>query len=197
MLFQSVWTTWRTVESIPYSQFLTLLKEGKIVDATVLQEQITGRLKEPINGRELFVTNRVEPALAEQLGKSGASFTGTVQNTFLSTMLSWVMPIVVFGGIWFFVFRRFAEKQGMGGLINIGKSKDYSEDTAREIDLAVKKLIDEAYGRTKTLLTERRSVLDEGAKLLLEKETLTPEDFPALAPSRELSVPPKEHADHK
>jgi len=123
MLFQSVWTTWRTVELIPYSQFLTLLSEGKIVEATVHQEQITGRLKEPINGRELFVTNRVEPALAEQLGKSGTSFTGTVQNTFLSTLLSWVMPVLVFGGIWYFVFRRFAEKQGMGGLINIGKSK--------------------------------------------------------------------------
>src|SRR4249920_759788 len=92
MLFQSVWTTWRTVELIPYSQFLTLLNEGKIVEATVHQEQITGRLKEPIHDREFFVTNRVEPALAEQLGKSGASFTGTVQNTFLSTLLSWVMP---------------------------------------------------------------------------------------------------------
>jgi cell division protease FtsH len=79
------------------------------------------------------------------------------------------------------------------------REKDYSEDTAREIDLAVKNLIDEAYARAKTLLTARRSVLDEGAKLLLEKETLTPEDFPALAQSREFSVPeaPKEHADHK
>ena len=60
------------------------------------------------------------------------------------------------------------------------REKDYSEDTAREIDIAVKRLIDEAYARAKQLLSERRSLLEEGAKLLLEKETLTPEDFPAL-----------------
>jgi cell division protease FtsH len=49
------------------------------------------------------------------------------------------------------------------------------------------------------LLTDRRSVLDEGAMLLLEKETLTPEDFPALAQSKELLAPgaPKEHAHHE
>jgi cell division protease FtsH len=69
------------------------------------------------------------------------------------------------------------------------REKDYSEDTAREIDLAVKALIDEAYERAKALLTERRSVLDEGAKLLLEKETLTPDDFPALAQSKEHLAP--------
>jgi len=124
MLFQSLWTTYRTVEVIPYSQFLKLLDEKKIVELTVHQEQITGRLKEPINGRELFVTNRVEPpALAEQIDKSGAKFTGTVENTFLTTVLSWVMPVLIFVGIWYFVFRRFAQRQGLGGLVNVGKSK--------------------------------------------------------------------------
>jgi cell division protease FtsH len=123
MMFESLFTTWRTVETIPYSQFLTLLSEKKIETVTVHQEQITGRLKEPINGRQLFATNRVEPALAEQITKSGATVTGTVENSFISTLLSWVMPVVVFVGIWYFVFRRIAEKQGMGGLINVGKSK--------------------------------------------------------------------------
>ncbi|MBX6393306.1 MAG: cell division protein FtsH, partial [Burkholderiales bacterium] len=61
------------------------------------------------------------------------------------------------------------------------REKDYSEETAREIDIAVRKLIDEAYQRALALLTERRELLEEGAKLLLEKETLTPEDFPPLA----------------
>jgi cell division protease FtsH len=123
MLFQSMWTTYRTVEDIPYSDFLKFLNEGRIVELTVHQEQITGRLKEPINGRELFVTNRVDPTLAEQIEKSGVTFTGTVQNTFLSTLLSWVVPVLLFFGIWMFVFRRFAEKQGFGGLVNVGKSK--------------------------------------------------------------------------
>jgi cell division protease FtsH len=123
MIFEGVWTTWRTVESIPYSDFLKFLDEGRIEEVVVKQEQITGRLKEPINGRQLFVTNRVDPALADRIAKTGVEFTGTVQNTFLSTVLSWVMPVLVFLGIWYFVFRRIAEKQGIGGLVNVGKSK--------------------------------------------------------------------------
>jgi cell division protease FtsH len=122
-LFQSIWTTWRTVEPIPYSEFLKLLDQKQIVELTVHQEQITGQLKEPINGRQFFVTNRVEPALAEQIEKSGAKFTGSVENSFLSSLLSWIMPVLFFVGIWYFVFRRFAERQGIGGLINVGKSK--------------------------------------------------------------------------
>ncbi len=123
IIFQGLWTQWRTVESIPYSDFLKYLQDGRIVEAVVQQNQITGKLKEPINGRNLFVTNRVDPALAEQMAKSGAMFTGTPENSFLSTLLSWVMPVLVFMGVWYFVFRRFAERQGLGGLVNVGKSK--------------------------------------------------------------------------
>ena len=123
MLFQNLWTTYQTVEPIPYSEFLRLVNEGQIVEVTVHQEQITGRLKQAINGRQQFVTNRVEPALAEELAKRGVTVTGTVQNTFLSTLLSWLIPMLIFFGIWMFVFRQFAQKQGLGGLVNVGKSK--------------------------------------------------------------------------
>jgi cell division protease FtsH len=71
------------------------------------------------------------------------------------------------------------------------REKDYSEETAREIDLAVKQLIDDAYVRAKALLSERRALLEQGAKLLLAKETLTPEDFPPLAQSNEPSAKEK------
>jgi cell division protease FtsH len=72
--------------------------------------------------------------------------------------------------------------QGMG-------EKDYSEQTAREVDLGIRALIDEAYGRAKALLESRRADLDAGARLLLEKETLTPEEFPALLPLKPLRPP--------
>jgi cell division protease FtsH len=71
------------------------------------------------------------------------------------------------------------------------REKDYSEATAREIDLAVKKLIDDSYTRAKEILTKRRALLDQGAKLLLEKETLTPEDFPPLAQAETSSAKEK------
>ncbi|MFW5681344.1 MAG: ATP-dependent zinc metalloprotease FtsH, partial [Pseudomonadota bacterium] len=59
-----------------------------------------------------------------------------------------------------------------------GGGRRFSEQTAREIDLAVKHLIDEAYGRAKTILDRRRDELDRYARLLLERETLTAHDLP-------------------
>jgi len=123
LLFQDWWTTSRNIEVIPYSEFLTLLNDGRIAELTVEQEQISGRFKGPVNSKDFFLTNRVDPALAEQIRDSGAIFTGTVQNTFLSNLMAWLLPLLVFFAIWMFVFRRFAEKQGFGGMVNVGKSK--------------------------------------------------------------------------
>ncbi|GLR49828.1 ATP-dependent zinc metalloprotease FtsH [Shinella yambaruensis] len=49
--------------------------------------------------------------------------TGGTDSNWLSTILSWVVPMLLFFAVWMFLFRGFAERQGMGGLINIGKSK--------------------------------------------------------------------------
>ena len=57
------------------------------------------------------------------------------------------------------------------------RQRDYSEATAREVDLAVRELIGEAYDRAKAILDEHRNDLEDGVKLLLEKETITPDEF--------------------
>ncbi|AQZ51787.1 hypothetical protein [Martelella mediterranea] len=62
----------------------------------------------------------------------------------------------------------------------MGGAKDYSDVIAREIDLAICKLIDEAYDRAKEVLNQRRKDLDDGARMLLKKEAITPTDFPPL-----------------
>jgi cell division protease FtsH len=59
----------------------------------------------------------------------------------------------------------------------IAQHRDYSEDTARRIDAAVKRIIDEATAETETLLTEYRDVLTRMAEELLEKETIVLEDI--------------------
>ncbi|MCC5975513.1 MAG: AAA family ATPase, partial [Rubellimicrobium sp.] len=63
--------------------------------------------------------------------------------------------------------------------------RDHSEATAREVDLAVRDLLDAAYHRALDLLQEHRKDLDAGATLLLERETITPSDFPPLRPANE------------
>jgi cell division protease FtsH len=55
-----------------------------------------------------------------------------------------------------------------------------SEETTREIDAAVRALINEALERALRILRDERATLDKGANLLLERETLTEEDLLAV-----------------
>jgi cell division protease FtsH len=55
-----------------------------------------------------------------------------------------------------------------------------SEATLREIDLSVRDIVAEAFDEARAILTRRRADLDQGAELLLKKEAITAEDFPAL-----------------
>ena len=50
---------------------------------------------------------------------------------------------------------------------------DYSEETAREIDCEVRRIIDEQYERVKRLLDQRKAALVEGARVLLEREVIS------------------------
>ncbi len=59
-------------------------------------------------------------------------------------------------------------------------AKDYSEATAREVDLAIRGMLEEAGAAARDLLRERVEDLKAGARLLLERETITPDDFPPL-----------------
>jgi len=59
----------------------------------------------------------------------------------------------------------------------ISRHRDYSEDTARKIDDAVKKIIIEANDRVTQLLTDNRDILERIAKDLLERETIILEDM--------------------
>ena len=122
MLFQS-WYTARNIEVVPYSQFKHLLEEGQIQEVYVRDQYLEGRLREPIDGNDRFMTNRVEHDLAEEFAQYDVTFAGVIEETWLGDILSWVIPILVFFAIWMFLFRRFAERQGMGGLMSVGKSK--------------------------------------------------------------------------
>ena len=123
MLFQSWWSGVVTTERIPYSHFLDLLEQGQIASVQVTDEQLSGRYAEPQGGYTGFVTNVVPEDLSARLAEKGVEFDGTVTNTFVGALLSWLLPMVLIFGLWFFVFRSIAEKQGLGGVMSVGKSR--------------------------------------------------------------------------
>ncbi len=122
MVFQYLFTTATQVAQIPYSQFETYLEQGRIAEVAVSDRYIQGTFKEPVDGRPRFITTRVEPDLARQLQEHGIVVTGQIESTFLRDLLSWVLPVVLFVGIWMFILKRMGGGIG-GGLMQIGKSK--------------------------------------------------------------------------
>jgi cell division protease FtsH len=112
------------IAPIPYSDFQQMLRQGKIASVGISDRIIQGTLKEPLpGGQKQFVTTRVDPEIAGELEKHGVRFTGQVESTFFGDLLSWVMPVLLLFGLWWYLGKRAAEGQGFGGLMAIGKSK--------------------------------------------------------------------------
>ena len=124
MLFQYVYTATQQVANIPYSQFEQLLREGKVAEIGISDRFIQGKLKGPLDGKSIFVTTRVDPEFARQLDQYNVRYTGRIESTFLRDILSWVLPVLLFFGVWAYLGRRMAQGLGgPGGLMAIGKSK--------------------------------------------------------------------------
>ncbi len=118
-----VWLGTRDVAQIRYSEFLDALDRGEITDVRVTESMVSGRFTTPQDGKSQFVTTRVDEAIAEELQRRGIPFEGASDQNWLTTLLSWILPMLIFLGFWMFLFRGFAERQGIGGMMTVGKSR--------------------------------------------------------------------------
>ena len=122
-------------ENVAYSEFKALVKSGKVQDLVLYKDTIQGAVsprgleailsKQDIQelGRSgnRFVTARIEdPGLVPALEAAHVRFTGHVDNTWLSTLLSWVVPSVIFFGLWLLVLKRMNPQSGV---MTLGKSR--------------------------------------------------------------------------
>ena len=113
--------------AIPYSEFKTLLKDGKVAEVTVSDQTIRGTLKEPVATgtgatSPAFTTTRVDdPKLTEELEARQVKYTGEVVNRWLPELLGWLLPVVFFVGLWSLFFRRMSGAEG--GIMSFARSK--------------------------------------------------------------------------
>ena len=127
LLVQAVVSNLRT-EQLSYTEFLRLAKAGRIESVQISQNFIQGTLLPEKSGSDAaprpFVTTRVDPELVKQLSALGIEVDGKIESDIIPTLLSWVIPVLLFVGLWFFLSRRLAQSGGLGGgLMQIGKSK--------------------------------------------------------------------------
>ncbi len=124
MFIHDLWVGYRQVAVLPYSQFQQLVREKKVAEVKVGEDRLEGTLKEPLDGKTRFITNRVGPELAKELDDAQVKYSGTVENRLVEMLLSWLLPVLLFGGVWLLIARRMAGRLGPGGgLMAIGKSK--------------------------------------------------------------------------
>lgn len=123
LLVQNYIASMFAAQVIPYSQFLSLLKAGKVTEIAVTANQIQGKMK--VDGEagdfRLFKTIRVDPDLSAMLEQYPVSFKGEIESTFLRDLFSWIFPLLLFVGVWYFLMKRMGGQQA--GFMTLGKNK--------------------------------------------------------------------------
>ena len=128
LIIQSYIASMLAVKTIPYSQFMNSLKQGKVTEIAISQGEIQGKMKNAQGALEDFKTVRVDPELSKVLEQYNVTFKGKIESTFLKDIISWVLPVFIFVGIWYLLMKRMAGKQP--GFMSLGKNKAkiYMED---------------------------------------------------------------------
>jgi cell division protease FtsH len=127
MLIQIFVTPFFTSPEISYSDFKAAVAANKVEEVSISPTMIHGRFKaEATEGQSgkpaLFQTVRVEdPDLIRGLEAHKIKVTGIIESTLVRDVLSWVIPIALFFGVWLFLLRRMG--QGQGGFMTVGRSK--------------------------------------------------------------------------
>jgi cell division protease FtsH len=120
--------------SVPYSEFKSLLKNGKVAEIAISDQTIRGTLTEELGEpkSKQFTTTRVEdPKLTEELEAKNVKYAGEMSNHWLTDVLGWIIPLVFFIGIWGFFFRRMSGAEG--GVMSFARSraKIYADDEVK------------------------------------------------------------------
>jgi len=123
ILFQNVIGAQYRPKSIPYSEFLKALSDNRVVEVAVTNAAITGKMRasrQSGSDEIRFTTVRVGPELSQQLAQHNVVFKGQVESTFFRDLLSWVVPMLLFFGVYMFLMKRMNPGAGM---MSFGRNK--------------------------------------------------------------------------
>jgi cell division protease FtsH len=133
LLVNLVSSALRDGKVLEYSEFKSLLQQGRIAEVTLSQETIRGKYQDADNNQVAFTTVHVDdPKLVEQLEAQKVRFSGEVQSRWVTdVLLGWVLPLVLIVGVWTFLFRRMGGAEG--GIMSFARSraKIYAEDDVK------------------------------------------------------------------
>jgi cell division protease FtsH len=113
--------------SIDYSEFLERAERGEIVGTLEISATSVSGTYQDSTGEVAFTTT-IPPLLqgtsqlTEFLNAQGISYTGVSPNGLQTFLIGWVVPLLLFGLLWFFLIRRMSGAQA-GAALNLGRNK--------------------------------------------------------------------------
>ncbi|MFB3854577.1 MAG: ATP-dependent zinc metalloprotease FtsH [Vicinamibacterales bacterium] len=121
--------------TIPYSEFKSLLRSGRVVEVTINDQTIDGRMK-PTGSESgelaAFATTRVDdPKLIEELEQRGVKFTGQVVSRWMTELIAWLLPILLIIGLFSFFLRRMSGGEGSVMSFARSRGKVFAEDDVK------------------------------------------------------------------
>ena len=138
-------------ENLSYRDFKTLLKAGKVVDLTLKERTMSGRLT--TDGLEGLL-----PGAQDDLQRA----TDLVRHMITRYGMSEALGLATFE----------APRTALFLQVPTGAPREYSEDTARLIDMEIQQLLEAAHARVRTTLTAKRALLESLGALLIAHEVV-------------------------
>ena len=112
---------------IDYSEFLERAERGEVIGTLEISATtVSGRYEDSTG--EVDFTTTIPPIiqgtsqLTEFLNERGISYTGVTPNGFQTFLVGWIVPLLLFGLLWFFLVRRMSGAQA-GAALNLGRNK--------------------------------------------------------------------------
>ncbi len=124
LVFQGLFQQATQTAPLAYSEFQKYLKDGRLDELVITESRIVGKIRDAQPGEPAnFVTTRMEPNFANQLEEYGVKYRGGSDANWFTTLLSWILPALIFVGVWVFLMRRMSMGGLGGGMMSVGKSK--------------------------------------------------------------------------
>lgn len=112
------------VELVDYGTFMTMTDNKEIGKVEIQENQILFTDKAETKVYKTGIVN--DPELVTRLHDSGAEFSGEIvqqMSPFLSILMSWIFPMIIFIGIGQFMSRKLMDKAGGGNAMSFGLGK--------------------------------------------------------------------------
>jgi cell division protease FtsH len=122
-LGQAFYLSLQTGATVSYSEFKSMVREGRLQDVLVAEDRVQGTLKAAPEGQpKLVMAIRItDPKLIEDLEKAGVKHSGQAANRWMGEVLGWVIPLIFLIALWSFFFRRMGGAEG--GVMSFARSR--------------------------------------------------------------------------